>query len=101
MAQKAQVVLVDDLDGSPATETIAFGLDGRHYQIDLSAPNARRLRSELKTYIRKARTTAPPPAPRSQAADIRRWAQEHGYDVSDRGRIHRNVLQAYGNAARK
>ena len=28
MAQKVQVLLVDDLDGSEATETVAFGLDG-------------------------------------------------------------------------
>ena len=28
MAQKVNIVLVDDLDGSEATETVTFGLDG-------------------------------------------------------------------------
>jgi hypothetical protein len=36
MAQKIHVELVDDIDGSPAAETVTFGLDGTEYQIDLS-----------------------------------------------------------------
>jgi hypothetical protein len=47
MAQKVQVLLVDDLDGSEATETVAFGLDGTSYEIDLSTGNAGKLRKEL------------------------------------------------------
>lgn len=31
MAQKVKTVRVDDLTGGPATETVQFGLDGRHY----------------------------------------------------------------------
>ena len=47
MAQKVQVLLVDDLDGSEATETVSFGLDGVAYEIDLSSGNAGQLRTEL------------------------------------------------------
>jgi hypothetical protein len=94
MAQKAQVVLVDDLDGTPAEETVTLGLDGRHYEIDLSTANAKALRNELKDYVHSARPTAPP-APRHQAAAIRRWAQKNGYGVSARGRIHQDVIEAY------
>ena len=47
MAQKVQVLLVDDLDGSEATETVSFGLDGVSYEIDLSSGNAGELRNEL------------------------------------------------------
>ena len=35
MAQKVNVQLVDDLDGSTAESTVEFGLDGVHYAIDL------------------------------------------------------------------
>jgi hypothetical protein len=28
MAQKVNVILVDDIDGSDAVETVSFGLDG-------------------------------------------------------------------------
>ena len=34
------VSLVDDLDGSDADQTVTFGIDGRSYEIDLSAANA-------------------------------------------------------------
>ena len=46
MAQKVNIVLVDDLDGTEATETVTFGLDGVSYEIDLSAANATRLRDD-------------------------------------------------------
>ncbi|MFB9075227.1 MULTISPECIES: Lsr2 family protein [Citricoccus] len=97
MAQKVEVVLVDDLDGSPADETVQFSLDGRHYEIDLSAQHAKELRATLKTHIRKARAVAPP-APANEAARIREWAAENGYEVSRRGRLHRDVVEAYRNA---
>ena len=47
MAQKVQVLLVDDLDGGEATETVAFSLDGNSYEIDLSSENASKLRKEF------------------------------------------------------
>lgn len=97
MAQKVEVVLVDDLDGSPADETVQFSLDGRHYEIDLSAEHSKELRSSLKTYIRRARAVAPP-APANEAARIREWAAKNGYEVSSRGRLHRDVVEAYRNA---
>ena len=55
MAQKVQVLLVDDIDGSEATETVSFGLDGVGYEIDLSSGNADELRGELAQYVEHAR----------------------------------------------
>ena len=55
MAQKVQVLLVDDLDGGEATETVSFGLDGSSYEIDLGSANADKIRKELTLYIDKAR----------------------------------------------
>ena len=40
MAQKVNIVLIDDIDGSEAIETVSFGLDGTSYEIDLSTKNA-------------------------------------------------------------
>ncbi|MBN9376412.1 MAG: Lsr2 family protein, partial [Cellulomonas sp.] len=40
MAQKVQVLLVDDLDGGTADETVTFALDGISYEIDLTTENA-------------------------------------------------------------
>lgn len=55
MAQRVQVILVDDLDGSEADETVHFSLDGTGYEIDLSRDNASRLRDALTPYLGAAR----------------------------------------------
>ena len=55
MAERIQVELVDDIDGSPAQDTVTFALDGVTYEIDLSERHARQLRSTLGRYIERAR----------------------------------------------
>lgn len=55
MAQRVLVERVDDLDGSPATETIEFSLDGTNYQIDLNDQHAQQLRAVLDRYALHAR----------------------------------------------
>ena len=59
MAQKVQVTLVDDLDGSSADETLTFGLDGVAYEIDLSRSNAKKFRDSLNAYVGAARRSGP------------------------------------------
>lgn len=111
MAQKVTVSLVDDIDGGTAEETVEFGLDGSTYHIDLSKPNAGKLRESLSDYVSNARKAsarrkASLPVRRSsgsgrasvdreQNAAIREWARKNGYNVSDRGRIPAEVLDAY------
>ena len=106
MAQKVNIVLVDDLDQSDAAETVLFGLDGTAYEIDLSEKNAAGLRDALAPYLaharkaasggRRGRRTAAKSAPASVSArDIREWARANGYEVPDRGRVAAEVRQAY------
>ncbi|GAA2747744.1 Lsr2 family protein [Terrabacter aerolatus] len=106
------VSLVDDLDGSDATETVTFGIDGQLYEIDLSASNADHLRSALDDWVAKARrsgderrtltrsTTVLPAVGESRNALIRAWAAEHGHHAPARGRIPQSVVQAYDAAQR-
>ncbi|NED92620.1 Lsr2 family protein, partial [Streptomyces sp. SID11233] len=56
-AQKVQVLLVDDLDGGEADETVTFALDGKSYEIDLTTANADKLRGLLEDYIKSGRRT--------------------------------------------
>jgi hypothetical protein len=49
--RQSKVLLVDDLDGTLAHETVHFEIDGKHYEIDLSAKNAEELRRALDPYI--------------------------------------------------
>lgn len=60
MAQRVQVILIDDLDGTEADETICFSIDGTGYEIDLSRESAARLRAVLTPYLGSARKVAAP-----------------------------------------
>lgn len=94
MAQKVQVVLIDDIDGGNADETISFALDGVQYEIDLSTSNASRLRAAFAPYVDKGRKASRGTPRRSRggtrtgrSAQIRAWAREQGLEVNERGRI--------------
>ena len=109
MAQQVTVVLVDDLDGSTAAETLDFELDGRSYEVDLSTDNAGKLRNALAPFAAAARRvgkaprqrsaqTARPEANRDKTSAIRQWALANGHKVSQRGRISASVIQAYNES---
>jgi hypothetical protein len=115
VAQRTLVQLVDDLDGTEATTTVEFALDGKSYQIDLSDKNAAQLREALEPFIevarrpggrgrrssgRQAQTSRTLGSDREHSAAVREWARANGWDVADRGRIPANVLEAYENRHR-
>lgn len=123
MAQKVQVILVDDLDGGDAEETVSFSLDGVNYEIDLSTDNATAMREALAAYVASARRVSgritggrggggASRARRSsgggestgggrrggKTAEMREWARANGYPVNERGRIPGPVVEAYEKA---
>ncbi|MEU5994969.1 Lsr2 family protein [Spirillospora sp. NPDC047418] len=104
MAQKVIVRMTDDLDGAEANETVAFAIDGRAYEIDLSEKNADKLRTALHPFMDKGRrlkavrggkATARSTNSRERSAEIREWARSAGIKVNDRGRIPANVIEQY------
>lgn len=115
MAQKVNIVMIDDIDGTEIpgdiNPTISFGLDGTFYEIDLNAKNAADLRQMLDTYIGAGRKQKKPPTKaaknagavpvpslnrkRTEAETIRAWAGANGYEVAERGRIPARVKNAY------
>jgi hypothetical protein len=107
MARQVIVTLTDDFDGkSDADETVQFSLDGVGYEIDLSVLNAAKLRGELEPWMKKARKLARTgktkntrgsrsAARREQTVMIREWARRNGHNVSSRGRIAAEVIDAY------
>ncbi len=109
VAQKVQVLLVDDISGGEADETVTFALDGATYEIDLSTDNADKLRSLLADYVEAGRRTggrasrgrgraARPSGGSADTAKIRSWAKENGYEVNDRGRVPATIREAYEKA---
>ena len=55
MATHTAITLIDDLDGTEATQTIQFAFDGSQYEIDLNDDNAAAFRKTLQDYIDHAR----------------------------------------------
>lgn len=116
--QKIQTLLIDDIDGGPADETVKFGLDGTAYEIDLNAKRAAKLRESVAKFVEVARRTSAAPArgktaSRSRAtsvdgaerrANVRAWARGPGAAVvkaaglkavDERGRIAVAVYQLH------
>lgn len=108
MAQKVNIILVDDLDGSDATQTVTFGLDGGQYEIDLNDANAAALRDALAGFVgharkvtggrRTRRSTSTASAGGGDTKVMRDWARSNGFEVSDRGRISAEIREAYAAA---
>ncbi|WP_415947246.1 histone-like nucleoid-structuring protein Lsr2 [Streptomyces sp. KLOTTS4A1] len=106
MAQRVVVTLFDDIDGSEAAETVAFGLDGKSYEIDLNQDNAKKLREALAPYLeagRKRSSRGQGKAGRAvkhtsvaaSPAAVRAWARSHKMEVPARGRIPKKVYEAF------
>jgi nucleoid-associated protein Lsr2 len=106
VAQKIQTLLIDDLDGSAAEDTVRFGLDGTEYEIDLNAEHARALRDALARYVnaarragggarRAARGSRRAPASGLNTTEVREWAKAQGIDVKDRGRVPAEVMARF------
>ncbi|QDO89881.1 Lsr2 family protein [Ornithinimicrobium ciconiae] len=110
MAQRVQVILVDDLTGGEATESVEFALDGVTYEVDLSDANAAKLRDDFAQWIgvarrsggrrqtRRAGRGGGAGASRDDLAKMREWGRANGFKVSDRGRVSKELQDAYAAA---
>jgi Lsr2 len=124
MAQRTIVQLTDDLDGKPIPdgkgETIRFGLDRTDYEIDLTDKNAKALRDTVSKYVAAARRTGSDArgagtrrgtggrgsagrggSEASRDYDpkaVRVWAESHGIEVSQRGRVPADLIAKFQEA---
>lgn len=113
MAKKTLVETFDDVSGDRIdpqlvpNPTITFAIDGIEYEIDLGAKNRDRFYAMLEPYTQAARkvggrTRRPAPGATSSTGlskvdvvKIRDWAQSEGHKVSTRGRLPRELVEAY------
>ena len=105
MARRTIVHLEDDLSGGAAGESVRFALDGRSFEIDLSEKNAAQLRQTLAPYISAGRPLRAVRGLGSRSggfegddldpATVRAWAHANGYPVRARGRVSRELTEAY------
>ena len=110
--------LIDDLDGKPIDtglgHEVTFSYQGADYRIDLRPANADKIEAVFAPYIKvaekisstgKPRTKTPTAAKASgsgrsavQLKAIRDWAGNNGFEVSPRGRIKAEVIDAFDAA---
>ncbi len=102
MAQRTQVIMVDDLDGAEIEsggKTITFAHAGNAYEIDLTETNAQKLHDALAPFIAAARRVQGRRSAivmdKPDLPAMRLWAKEHGIKVSERGRVSQEVQNAY------
>jgi len=115
MAQRTIVQLVSDLSGDEMQagegRTIEFSVDGTSYTIDLTDKEAAGFDKALAMYIEHAAKTSGGSTggrkrssaggksgsgrSKDELANIRAWAQANGHQVSQRGRIKQDVVDAY------
>ena len=100
------IQLIDDIDGSPATTTIEFGVGGKNYVIDLSEANEAAFNAALAPYIeharrapankRKSRSSSEAArAKRQKTAEMRAWALDNGHTIAKRGQLSQEIIDAY------
>ena len=115
VARQISERIVDDLDGGTAAETVAFGLDGAAFEIDLNKKNAAALRKTLERYIAAGRRSGPVATKRPtkstakatksgrkatasrgyDLAALREWAGANQVAVPSRGRIPQATVEQY------
>ncbi|MFF9490172.1 Lsr2 family protein [Streptomyces sp. NPDC014676] len=110
MAQKIVTVYTDDLTGAESDEvaTHTFSLNGVHYEIDLTPENYDKLDAALRPFIengRKLGRTKGTSRIRNKGAaqgpsaeEVRAWARGNGFAVNARGRVPKEVLDAFDAA---
>lgn len=112
MAKSFTVHTIDDLTGEilgDDAKNIEFvWIDGKKRQLDLSPENHQALIDLMAPYVNAAQVATgkaakKPITTRTRAktgtTEIRAWARQHGYTVSDRGRIPEEIMDAYEAAA--
>lgn len=108
MARKEVVQYTDDITGEPidsdkvAVVELSYG--GKDYVLDLSHESSLKLATVLDPWVTAARKVprgtsrkSPSQSDKARNKAIREWAKENGYDVSARGQIAKDVIEAYNN----
>ncbi len=112
MATKTIVTCDLHDDGVTAGRSVTIDVDGRAYAVDLCDSHAKALETALAPYVAVARTghrasrgtarsrgaRGGQSASRSDLGEIREWARKQGWDVSDRGRVAREIMESYDEA---
>lgn len=110
MAQRYQVIRISDLSGEDLGEggqAIEFAVGSDQYVIDLSDDEAAEFHETLRRYVdvatktkgrgvrKSGKQSSGTGSNKDELQAIRDWASKNGYEVSNRGRIKQEIVDAY------
>jgi hypothetical protein len=108
MAQRVQILLTCDLDeNTDEVETVTFGFDGHSYALELCADHRQEFADFMAGHVAAARTdgnasfrkaSRPAAEAKGDLNEMRDWAKANGYRVAERGRVSKEVREAYAVA---
>ena len=107
MVQRPTLETLDDLTGEVITKVthLRWTWNNTPLVLDVGPESLTRIRggditlAELLAASRKDAAVQPPRRVlRANNQKVREWARQHGHDVSDRGRISEDILEAYDAA---
>jgi hypothetical protein len=113
MAKKTIEIITSDLSGEELEagqgQTILFSVGDSAYSVDLTDDEAKEFHETLGKYTSVASRRSGRPSAQSRKASgsgrtseelshIRAWAKSNGHDVSERGRIKAEVIEAFDKA---
>lgn len=119
MAKKTIEIITSDLSGEELERgqgrTVTFSVEDSAYSIDLTDDEANEFHETLRKYTSVAARRSSRPAQTrktsgssgssgsgrtsEELSHVRAWAKENGYEVSERGRIKSEILEAFDKAA--
>ena len=76
-------------------QKVEVRLEDQRGEATRSAAALRGHRPQGLSHLRHPQRLDPPPSTDPDTAKIRAWAKDNGHPVSDRGRIHQSVKDAY------
>ena len=93
-------MFIDDMTGEEITDVrhVEFAFRGVEYQLDLSPESFVEMQEVFAPWVESAtRVSRSPrrPAARRDLDEVRVWARANGFEVSDKGRVPKKVLDAY------
>ena len=108
MAQRTQTIYISDISGDEVADgdSIEFSYRGVDYKIDLTQQEADKFDQHMAFYTdhaqrtggRKQRKGGGAKTDPSQLQAARKWLKDNGYEVSDRGRIKKELMDIYNKA---
>lgn len=99
--RRVREIVVDDMTGEESDEAVRvrLAMDDRAVELDLAPGSRAQLSELLEPWLAAGRPVRAVPArgkPRNpEAVEARAWARACGYEVPERGRLNKSILEAY------